>query len=527
MCEKRDIETVAVFDITLKHPITFVFGICLLLFLTAGIFFGSDINDYEVFYLILTVFFSVSQKQATQKIRFLILGLCGFVLHLLLNSGSPFILFMEYVFLSLFLFFQRKQKNIFIFGIIAAAFILHLYYIQNTPVNIRQHDLNGILFYMQRITENGINWRGFDPWYMYYFFHQPLHFIINGYIAEFAIFLWDTNKLAEEGLQYVSLFYVTSSSIIALGIFKELNFSIKNIYAALILFSFNPTLTLFSGYISDDTPTLFWSLLFIYFLLLWYNERGIKYLIFAAASLGFGVLTKLSILMLVPATVCLFAYKLYSSDNKKEILQQISYFIIIAVPVALIWIIRNHVFYDMPFYNIPDTPPAGQNFKYLDLWERIGNFSLLSFPFLKSSAINEPNILLSIVKTELFGEWNFGSVYSLLYFYSLCFYVLNIILKVITAIGVFVIIKQNITHIISPLLCFFVIIYLTIWGYAINYALKYPYICSADFRLFSQLIIVETVILAFLACALKRDTLLFVITTMYAVLSSFIYIWEI
>jgi len=516
-----------VFDIALKYPIAFVFNICLLLFLTAGIFFGSDINDYEISYLILTFFLSFSMDKPTQKIVFFIFVLCGFVIHLLLDLGHPFILFMEYVFLSLFIYLRKEHNNIFIFGIIAAAFILHLYYIQNTPVNIRQHDLNGILFYMQRITENGINWRGFDPWYMYYFFHQPLHFIINGYIAEITDFLWDKSKLTEESLQYISLFYVTASSIIALGIFKELKFSIKNISAALILFSFNPTLTLFSGYISDDVPTLFWSLLFIYFLLLWYNEKGTKYLMFAAVSLGFGVLTKLSILMLIPATVYLFAYKLYRSDNKKEILQQISYFIIIAVPLALIWIIRNHVFYDMPFYNIPDTSPGGQNFKYFGIWERIGNFSLLSFPFLKSSTINEPNIFLSIIKTELFGEWNFGSVHSFIYFYSLCFYALNIILKAMAAIGVFVIVKKNISHITAPLLCFFVIIYLTIWGYAINYALKYPYICSADFRLFSQLIITESVILTFLAGALKKDTALFVIITIYAVLSSFIYIGEI
>lgn len=301
------------FEIILRHPITSVFGICLLLFLTAGIFFGSYINDYEVSYFILTVFLSASLQKATQKISFFILALCGFVVYLLFNLGNPFILFMEYVALASFILIRTKQTRIFNFGIIVAAFILHLYYIQNTPVNIRQHDLNGILFYMQRITENGINWRGFDPWYMYYFFHQPLHFIFNGYIAEISVFLWDINKISEEGLQYISLLYVTASSIIAFVIFKELKFSTKNICAALILFSFNPTLTLFSGYISDDTPVLFWSLLFIYFLLMWYNEKGTRFLLFAAGSFGFGVLTKLSVLMLVPATTCLFAYKLFHS----------------------------------------------------------------------------------------------------------------------------------------------------------------------------------------------------------------------
>lgn len=515
------------FDFLFKHPVFSVFSICLLLFLTAGMFFNAYINDYEATYFVLAIFLSLVAKKFIHKLSLVILALSCFALYLLLDSSHLFILVSEYILLISLLFFNKKQNGIFIFGIIAAAFLLHLFYIQKTLIDVRQHDLSGIILYMNHIIRYGVNWYLFNPWYMYYFFHQPLHFFINGYILEIEMFLWGSKLLANEGLQYISLFYTTSATIIAGGIFKELHFSFKKYYPALVLLAFNPTLTLFSGYISDDTPAFFWSMFIIYFLLLWYNEKKTSYLIFSALGFGFGVLTKLSVLMLVPAVTFLFVYELYYSDDKKKILQQLSYFIMFSIPIALIWVIRNHIFYDMPFYNVPDTSPAGQNFRYMDIWERITDFSMISSPFINAPNLNEPNIILALIKTELFGEWDLSLSRLIIYAPALGLYAMNIVLKIVAFIGVFIILKCNLPRIFAPLFVFFAIIYLTVWGYALKYSLEYPYICSSDFRLFSQLIIAEIVILTFFVDSLKRYTALYVFATLYAVLSCFIYIFSV
>ena len=65
------------------------------------------------------------------------------------------------------------------------------------------------------------------------------------------------------------------------------------------------------------------------------------------------------------------------------------------------WVIRNHILYDMQFYNVPDTSPMGQNFKYLSLFDRLTDFSLLSKPFMNAPYVSDANILLAIFKTAV------------------------------------------------------------------------------------------------------------------------------
>ena len=77
---------------------------------------------------------------------------------------------------------------------------------------------------------------------------------------------------------------------------------------------FNPTLFLFSGYISDDTPAMMWSIIAVYFLFRWYKTEKSLYILAAAAGFGFGVLTKLSVLMAVPAIISLFLCTISTSE---------------------------------------------------------------------------------------------------------------------------------------------------------------------------------------------------------------------
>ena len=117
--------------------------------------------------------------------------------------------------------------------------------------------------------------------------------------------------------QYLSLFYVTTASVFAAFILRELRLPQKIFYAGILLFMFNPTLFLFSGYISDDTPAMMWSIIAVYFLFRWYKTEKSLYILAAAAGFGFGVLTKLSVLMAVPAIISLFLCKISTSEGKR------------------------------------------------------------------------------------------------------------------------------------------------------------------------------------------------------------------
>lgn len=513
------------FHFILKNPVCSILVMCLSFFITAGIFFYSKTPDTASVHFLLLTIILVCCTPKKFRLLALISGLIIFVICML--SAQPQVLLLGEAGLIFFVWQQHQKENDAVaFLIIALSFIFHLYYVQFSDVGERQHDLGGIIFYMKMITKGGVNWQGFDPWYMYYFFHQPLHFLITGYIYFAELFLWHSEAVAQEGLQYLSLFYVSASTIVSYGIFKMLNLPAKLSITALVLLAFNPTLFLFAGYISDDTAVLFWNILLIYFLIKWFNSEKVSSLALGAICLGLGTLTKLSVLVWVPAICVLFLYKIFESANKRHIFEGIGIFVIIAVPLSLIWIVHNHILFDMAFYNIPDTSPNGQNFRYLTFFERISDFSLMTKPFINSPNVVEGNIWLALVKTELFGEWDFSLHHSIIRMAAILLYWLNILFKLCCGIGgiwlVILTFKKKI-NIPSAFLIFFVIGYYVIWGYAFKYAMDYPYACSSDYRLFASLILPEVILLALFAQQLKATKILFVASIFYALLNCFIY----
>lgn len=493
--------------------------------MAASIFFYSEMSDITSIHFLLLTTILVCCSQNKYRLLSLVLGLIIFVIYML--STLPQILLLGETGLIFFIYQQNlKEDKSFAFLIVALSFVFHLYYVQFSDVGERQHDLGGIIYYMKMITKGGLNWRYFDPWYMYYFFHQPLHFLMTGYFYFAELFLWHSEAIAQEGLQYISLFYVTATTIVTYGIFKMLNLTTKISHTALLLLAFNPTLFLFSGYVSDDTAVLFWNILLIYFLIKWFNEEKITFLALGAICLGLGTLTKLSILVWVPAICALFLYKIFESANKRNVFEGIVIFVIIAVPLSLIWIVRNHIFFDMDFYNIPDTSPNGQNFKYLTFFERISDFSLLTKPFINSPNVVEGNIWLALIKTELFGEWDFSLRHSIINIPAILLYWLSIAFKLCCGIGgIWLVIstfKKKI-NIPSAILIFFIIGYYVIWSYAFKYSMDYPYACSSDYRLFASLILPEVILLTQLAQQLKATNILFIASIFYTLLSCFIY----
>lgn len=509
-----------------KHLVPVFSGICLLLFLTAGIFFENPtLNLFESQHLLIMAFLILLGQDYKQHLILLVISSIFLIAYITLVNGEYFFLTGELLEIGLLVWWNRKKEIYFPFFIVLTAFIFHLYYIQNIDIKYHQHDYDGILYYMRQILANETGLLKINPWNMYYLFHQPLHFIIIGQVYTIGLYLFEAPALALKGLQYVSLFYVTVSSVFAVRILKEFKLSTLVFYAAVLFFCFNPTLFLFSGYLSDDTPAFFWGILFLYNFLIWYKNEDNLHLIYAALCFAFGVLTKLSILIMVPAVGCLFCYKFFTHNDKKKALSQICLFIIVCVPLALIWVVRNHVLFDMPFYNIPDTSPLGQNFKYLTFWERIGDFSQLFTPFINIPYITENNMWLALIKTELYGEWDLSINRLRLALPALLLYGLTLLLKVATLYCAFALLrKKNFT----VLHFFFVLIYFCILGYSFKYALDYPYACSTDYRLFALIMLPEILITTFMIKENRKVAICYFAGSIaYAALSAFIYILSI
>ena len=255
------------FQFILKRPICFVSSLCLLLFLTADIFFNAFIAAAAVQYILLTIILISCGMNFIHRIQMAIIALLFAGIYIFSAENNVYLMLGEILTLALLAIRRKDCNGILLFVVIATSFILHLYYVQMTAIDVRQHDLSGILFYMREITEHGINFVHFNPWRMYYLFHQPLHFIVYGYIYLGELKLLGSSLVAQEGLQYVSLYLVTLSTLVGIKIFDTFNWDKRVFYGAVIFFIFNPTLFLFSGYISDDVLVFLLSLIFLYSLI--------------------------------------------------------------------------------------------------------------------------------------------------------------------------------------------------------------------------------------------------------------------
>ena len=235
-----------------KYPLSFIFTVCLLLSLAAGTFFGSAyLSISEISFFIISIVCTFIPQTTFQRFSAFLLSLFCCSIYLVFELSPLYLLISELVVLGYCCYLQHFKEQAILFCIVASSFCCHLVYIQTIPVNLYQHDLNGILLYMNKISQNGFNWKNFNPWSMYYLFHQPLHFLIQAYFYDFSISLWNSVSLAQETLQYLSLLFVTVTTIVVASILKELKIPSALYYFALLLFVFNPTLFLFSGYISD------------------------------------------------------------------------------------------------------------------------------------------------------------------------------------------------------------------------------------------------------------------------------------
>ena len=516
----------------LKYPLSFVLSLCLLLFLAAGTFFGSAyVSTFETSFLIISIICAFIPESAFQRFYVFLLSLFCCLIYLVFELSPLYLLISELVILSSCCYLHSQKNQAILFFILAASFCCHLFYIQSISINQYQHDLNGILLYMDKISQDGFNWKNFNPWSMYYLFHQPLLFLIQASLYHFSLDIWNSATLAQETLQYLSLFFVTGTTVITAAILKELKLSSRLYYFALILFTFNPTLFLFSGYISDDTSVLFWGCCVIYFTIKWFNTEKTRYIILCAVCFALGILTKLSLLMLVPALAFMFLYKLFSKKFSRLIWFDLNLFIIIAVPLALSWIVRNHILFDMQFYNVPDTSPNGQNFYNLSFSDRVFDFSQLFIPFIQAPDVVDANMWLALITTELFGEWNMAFKKTSLIYPIFFLYFLNVILKIFVfgflCFILYKIFRQKIAF--NPLFLFFAILYSTLWCYSFKYALDYPYVCSSDFRLFALLMIPEIAILSFAldkffcASQQKKANFLLAFSVIYSVLACIVY----
>ncbi len=420
---------------------------------------------------------------------------------------------------------------------IGISILIKIAYILYTPVWCRQHDVinfgatEGHAAYIEYL----LNYHAlpdFDPRERWAFFQPPLHHIISALWMKINTKFGIPLQQAQENVQVLTLFYTSSITIISYYIFKEFGLKKWGMRIACIIMAFSPVFIIMSGSINNDALCICLQIAAFYFALCWYRDPGMLSIALTAVCIGGSMMSKLSGGSVAPAVAILFLLKLltnpvdssfddspkgrfhprYLVTNIKTYLVQFTTFIVICFPLGLWSPIRNKVLFNVP---LNYTPPVGEGLEQYSLFQRLFDLRMSSvYPAMLNNgdSYDEYNVLLALVKTSLFGEYNYGAASSLLNPFAIILFITAVILSItaLTATCYFVFSRHSKLSFEWKL--YLGIFYITQLVVYFSFAFKQLYFSSQDIRYIAGILVPECLFLGLLADQLDpgRDTHAFI-----------------
>ena len=475
---------------------------------------------------------------------------------------------------------NKNKKRLFIL-VAVLVFILgmfsKMYYVHYTETWQRQHDVisfgadEGHAAYIEYILNNK-KLPDFDPREKWGFFQPPLHHIVSATVMDVSKSLGFNEKACQENTQLMTCFYMLFVMAAAMCIYYKAYYE-KGTYTsksgvssyirmgqtdclgAVVVASvagLHPIFTLLSGSINNDALALFLSVASILMAAAWYSKPTWMRTVALALLIGLSMFAKLTGGLTAVAIGILMAYRALgfsvTGDNtyatsafdgeKVDFAERVRYavrnyltkfvlFAIIVFPIGLFWSIRNMIKWDMPFNYIP---PVGENFpENVTMMDRIFNVRTSSvYPLMMGNgdAYDEYNTFLLMLKSSLFGEYNYSELGRLVRYDSALLFVLAIVLIVVGLIATFVVTfsKKSELTIKWKILLF---------GTWLTYLLAYLYFVfsssnfsAGDFRYSAICIMIEGIYIGLFVDKLNNKVVKYGITCvsiMFAVMSFIVY----
>ena len=150
------------------------------------------------------------------------------------------------------------------------------------------------------------------------YYHPPLsHAIFAGWLKIMDNFS-DSARLKIESMQYISVLYSVLSLIVICKILKEFEISDKNILLFMIIATFLPIGIYMSGAINNDGLVTLFTLMALLYLIRWQKDQSIKNTLLLSLSIGLGLLTKTSIVLMIIPSLIVFFKELIKRVNEDE-----------------------------------------------------------------------------------------------------------------------------------------------------------------------------------------------------------------
>ena len=418
------------------------------------------------------------------------------------------IMVLGYVLVAGYGIFLKNKKQLsheaLIVLIFAAGFILKLGYVLYSDILSRQNDVavfeegtynffhSGYILY---IRDNFALPNG-DVREMGQFYHPPFHYFVSAvFLKAYELFL-PKGTQNYEVLQALSLLWSQFAVIMIyknvklLGVSKE-----GSTIAALILSAF-PTFTILAGSINNDILSILLFFTAFYFGLKWYKEGSWKNIVISAVATGLGMMTKLSVGLIAFPLGFIFIVKLFKAlKAKKEggkTIANLAVFGLISAPLGLWYQIRNYLMFKVPLTYLLRSDNRYQDVSRYSPVQRL--FGFYGFPIedyyikLGSDGEQDYNIFITEVKTLLFGEENYRDDFTMsMAGYALLIALLIMILAAAAGFVITIIKAKKSADLWEEIAM--VILAVTQVGSIISFSLKYPHICSMNFRYSTPLVL--------------------------------------
>lgn len=370
--------------------------------------------------------------------------------------------------------------------IMILGILIRVMYIIYTPITERQHDVysindQGHLGYIYTIYQTG----KLPDTNSIQFYHPPLfHSIAAGWLKVNDIFNVELDR-SIEGIQIITAIFSSLIMLVSYRIVEEIE--IKNIYKILIMavMAFHPTFIILAGSINNDVLMILLSFYIILYLIKWNDNPNIKNTIILAVITGCSVMTKVSGAIMAVSIMYTFIKKIFEvyKAEKKKLLGLFGKFLLFgafSLPLGLWHPIRNLVLFSQPIGGVL-LPAEGLHVGQYSVFERFLSISFKElFGYTYCTIPGDHNIFSYIVKTSILGEFTYNNSVDV---YVTLFKIINLIIISMTIICIFILLKKikknnNNSFITEILLITF---FMNITSYY-HFNIKYPYLCTMDFR---------------------------------------------
>lgn len=384
--------------------------------------------------------------------------------------------------------------------IFALGFVGRMGYVLYTDVYTRQNDIGVFEEGTYNIMHSGyimlmrdhfgvpnFDIRGYGQ-----FYHPPFHYFVSAvFLRIYELFL-PKGTHNYEALQALSMLWTQYALIMLYKGIKLIGIDKKYHTVIAFIISAFPTFILLSASINNDILSIMLFFTGFYFGLKWFKEGKWKNAVLSALAIGFGMMTKIAVGMIAFPLGFLFIVKLVKDimdrSGKKAGLKsflQLCVFGVICAPLGLWYQVRNYLKFGIPITYVLRSDNVYQDISAYTPAQRL--FGFYGFPIedyfinLGSDGEQDYNIFISQVKMALFGEENYRDDFlmSMAGYALLIVFLIMIVIALVGMVYTVVTIKKrgSLWEDLSM-----IVLAVTETVSVISFSLKYPHICSMNFR---------------------------------------------